>query len=154
MSKCKNLLLGAFFILTPFFSFSQENKYKINYKGNDISISEKVVQHFGSERVSKSVAEGKEDMIYWDFYVKNAYNVVGVSNEKANEAFQINTFKYSNKFNSKPASVTKENFNILDFEIKQGGNSYGVLLDDNTMIVVKSKEQFNKEFNKYITSLK
>jgi hypothetical protein len=139
-------------IILPLISIGQANVVK--YLGKDVILDNRVIEHYSSEYFNKLKLSSPELLIYQNYLVLNAFKIVDLTDkakeENYNKISQIP--KIESKNNLLNYSYNIENFNILNFDIQlKNENQVIDLENNNTFIIIETKEDFLKSFNDYKT---
>ena len=139
-------------IIIPLISIGQANVVK--YLGKDVILDNRVIEHYSPEYFNKLKLSSPELLIYQNYLVLNAFKIVDLTDkakeENYNKISQIP--KIESKNNSLNYSYNIENFNILNFDIQLKNEKQVIDLENNnTFIIIETKEDFLKSFNDYKT---
>ena len=125
----------------------------------DIVPDNKIIEAFGQEKTNQLLQDDPNQIIYYNFYLKNAYFISQPKEKAVNNAIDIFTVAYLNNnsryFDEDISKLCKENFNPLKYNFERDfhGYTHYKLGETGKYIVFKPVSVFNRELEAYKTKI-
>jgi len=143
------------FTLISFNLISQVEKNIFNYKGKEILLSQKMIEHYSEEFILNLKHKNVELLLYLNFNSTNAFEVVSVGAKLPYLDLKLKDFtkiKKSLTMDFNPDDINS--FNILSYEIVLKDKSQFINVGNaEYAIKVLSEKELIEKFNKYKANL-
>jgi hypothetical protein len=121
----------------------------------DIVPDSRIVEAFGQEKTNQLLQDDPNQIIYYNFYLENAYFITQPKGKAVSNAVDIFTITYLNNnskyFDEDISILCKENFNPLKYNFERDfhGYTHYKLGETGKYIVFKPVSVFNRELEAY-----
>ena len=134
--------------------FGQTEKF--NYNGHNISINDKLYNHYGSNYILWLKTNNPDNLLYLNYYIENGYSIIDIDGKaNDNSIANISSLSYIEKSLAAPFNPNEiESFNILAFNILPTDNQQVYKIFNSTLaVIVLPKNKLIENFNIYRNSL-
>ena len=136
-----SLIVGVLFVYTS--------------NAQDIVPDNRIIEAFGQEKTNQLLQDDPNQIIYYNFYLENAYFISQPKEKAVSNAIDIFTVAYLNNnsryFDEDISKLCKENFNPLKYNFERDfhGYTHYKLGETGKYIVFKPVSVFNRELEAY-----